>query len=83
MTWEEPPARDPVDWAEIGRELMTRPGQFKIVATYRSANAAAQIAYQIRQGKRTGLSALGRFAAEAHTVDGEHRVYALYLGEHR
>lgn len=83
MTWEDPPPRENTDWDAIGRELMTRPGQFKIVATFSTANSAAVSAYQIRSGheKKKALNALGKFHAEAHTVDGEYRVYARYIGD--
>lgn len=81
MTWEDPPPREKTDWDAIGRELMTRPGVFKIVGVYATANSASVSAYQIRTGhaKKKALNALGRFHAEAHNVDGEYRVYAKYV----
>lgn len=84
VRWEDPPRRggEGVDWAVVGAELKTRPGEWAHVATYQSSNAAAVVTYQINSRiKHPRLLALGAFEAKARTVDGDHRVYARYVGE--
>lgn len=81
VQWEEPPPAEPTSWAAIGAELKAHPGRWAVVSRHRSSNSAAQTAYQIRQGKKRALAALGLFEASATAVDHEHRVYARYIGE--
>jgi hypothetical protein len=85
IRWENPPPRrkpDPVDWAAVGEALYNRPGEWAHVGSYGAAGTAGTVAYQISAGtKHSSLLAFGRFEAESRTVDGEHRVYARYVGE--
>lgn len=62
--------------------LRWRPGIWALMGQHRSAGAARQLAYCIRNSLRpwTHLAA-GVFDAESKTVMGEHRVYVRYLGQ--
>lgn len=46
-----------------------------------SSRSAGGMAYGIRQAKLQAYAPAGTFEARARTVDGEHRVYARFVGE--
>lgn len=83
IRWETPPAAKGAqvhDWAAIGAQLAAAPGRWALVAVCANGTVANSTAYNIRRGKYEPLMALGRFEAKSRTVDGEHRVYARYVG---
>lgn len=65
-------------YAEIMRE---RPGEWAVIHTAPNANAAASYARHIRLGVMAAYAPARSFEACARTVDGEHLVYARYVGE--
>lgn len=80
---EEPPpisrSERRYDWKGIAATLQADPGEwYKVLDCNTSANAATTARY-IRESYYTPLRA-SRYEAVARTVDGEHRVYARYLG---
>lgn len=83
IRWEEPPAAkgSPVhDWPAIGAQLAAAPWRWALVAVCANGTLANSTALNIRKGKYKPLEAIGRFEAKSRTVDGEHRVYARYVG---
>lgn len=79
---DPPPAKRAVtvhDWPGISATLRARRGDWALVATCRNQNLASVTARQIRLGIRKELGQ--GFEATARTVDGEHRVYARYVGD--
>lgn len=64
--------------AELLRDL---PGEWAIVTTRATGNRAHTYAYGIRTGALHAYRPAGAFEAKARTVDGEHRVYARYVGD--
>lgn len=86
IRWEEPPA--PTRWgmpvanhADVAAKLRERPGRWAIVSVYSTHVSALSVAYQIRSGKLAAYRPKGAFEASARTVDGEHRVYARFVGD--
>ncbi len=82
VRWEEPPPRRNAvhDWARIGEELLAHPGEWGLVALAANAALAGSTARYVRDGKYSALRRIGHFDAKARTVDGEHRIYARYVG---
>lgn len=84
MIWEDPPYRSgPTSRTNHGvaaTRLRRRPGRWGVVATYVTASSAASAANMVRTGKTASYTPAGAFEATARTVDGEHRVYARYVG---
>lgn len=83
LRWEDPPARGgtKVQWDLIGTALRERPGVWAFVTTCKKPLSAAGVARNIRAGKYVPFRPAKAFEAAARTVDGEHRVYARYVGE--
>jgi len=85
LTWEEPPrATNYVDrvgkQAEAAAQLRERPGEWAVVLVCESSSVASSMAYAIRNGTRSTWTPAGSFEAKARTKEGEHRVYARYVG---
>ncbi len=89
IRWEEPPDRKhghggyrPVHhrWTAIGKALAQRPNRWALVLLCDNATSAGSVAYQIRRGQYVDLLTIGEFDAVARTIDGEHRLYARYIG---
>jgi hypothetical protein len=78
-----PPGRagGQADHASMARELRTRPGEWAMVRTYKSAGTVTSMAYLIRRGEQPSYQPPGAFEAALRTVQGEHRLYARYVGE--
>lgn len=63
--------------------LRTRPGVWALLGQVSSSGAARQYAYEIRRALHTCNACFapdGAFETEARTLQGEHRVYARYVG---
>jgi hypothetical protein len=60
--------------------LRERPGEWAMVRTAATSNAARSAASQIREGRLTAYRPAGEFDATSRTVGGEFRVYARYVG---
>ncbi|MFC8945943.1 hypothetical protein [Streptomyces rochei] len=65
----------------IATQLRARPGQWAHVLTPPASGTATSMAYVIRAAKLTAYAPAGTFEAHARTVNGEHRVYARYVGD--
>jgi hypothetical protein len=84
LTWEDPPPphrrADQVSHADVARKLKARPKQWAVVSTYPNSRTAGATASAIRAGRVTAYLPVGEWEATSRTVDGEHRVYARYMG---
>lgn len=84
IRWEEPPPSKGMavhDWPRIGAQLAAAPGKWALVAVCPNGGTAGSTARHVRDGKYEPLAVLGLFEAKSRTIDGEHRVYARYVGE--
>lgn len=66
--------------AEIAAALKQRPGEWAVVRRTDTANKSGAAAQAIRSGRLRAYAPTGAYEAVARTVDGEHRVYARYVG---
>lgn len=86
LSWEEPPkitTRPRTKFSEAARKLKARKGEWAKVADYPKAGTAATIANIIKTGRSRFFEPAGAFEAVSRTVEGEHRVYARYVGEEK
>jgi hypothetical protein len=60
--------------------LRARPGEWGIVKVAITASAARAAAFQIRNGMIMAYAPEGAYEAAARDVEGEHRVYARFVG---
>lgn len=90
VTWSKPPPaanggksqREGAErHRELARQLKDSPGEWAHVATKRTSRLAGSHAHDIRRATLAAYRPAGSFEAVARTVDGEHRVYARYVGE--
>jgi len=84
IRWEDPPRRgvgEAHNWPGIAADLRQRPKQWAIAVICRNFSTAGQTARRIRDGAYKPMEPTGAFEATARTIDGEHRVYARYVGE--
>lgn len=84
--WEDPPERrrstSPAqNHKELADALKKRPGTWAHVLSYGAASTAGSVAQGIRSGRPLAWYPTGSFDAVARTVNGQHRVYAVYKGE--
>jgi hypothetical protein len=75
------PKRRTRELATITAALRQTPGAWARIGTYRTPASAASMASMIRHGRRPAFGPEGTFEAAARTVDGQHRVYARYVGD--
>lgn len=95
IVWEEPPPAPPqryisTDWAQLGPELIARPGEWGRVREYAPGDGArtsarsraANYAAMIREGLLSWTNPKGTFEAVARPL-GEDRwaVYVRYVGD--
>lgn len=88
IVFEDPPApcrswtmRQRIDWTAVGDTLSGKPGQWAKIAVLDDVTKAGRYANRIRSGLIDSLQPYGGlFEAAARTVEGEHRVYARYVG---
>jgi hypothetical protein len=80
---DPPPARDSRRGMqqEAAKLLRETPGKWAVVTLCSNGGSARSMARTIRQGATKTWLPVGDFEAVARTVDGEHRVYARYLGD--
>ena len=81
---DPPPSRQfapRTDHVAVAAELKAHPGQWAIISRHRTAAAAATAAGRIKCGFPAAYKPAGAFDAVARTVNGEHRMYAMYRGE--
>ena len=70
-----------VDHAAAAARLKAQPGDWGLVAAYASYGTAAHVASYMRTGKRLrAYQPAGAFEGRREAADGEHRVYARYVG---
>ncbi|MFE0101193.1 hypothetical protein [Streptomyces sp. NPDC059009] len=85
LRFEEPPPRTwrqgRVDHRAAAAALRKRPGEWAMVGTYASANAACGAAHRIKTGTYRAYVPTGTFEATTRTVDGEARLYVRYMGQ--
>jgi hypothetical protein len=67
-------------WTPIVNKLISRPYQWAVIATASDHTNAYATAYNIKHGKLKRFAESGAFEAEYRKVNGEHRVYARYIG---
>lgn len=79
LRWEDPPPEQRQQWGSVADRLRARPGVWAVVFVAPNINAARTVVSSIQAGRRSGMPA-GEFEARSATVDGEHRVYARYVG---
>jgi len=83
IRWENPPSTRGgryTDWNALLLPLMEQPNRWAIIAT-RPTSMSAQSAAGGLRAKRSKMPP-GRWEFAARQVDGEHRIYARYLGPH-
>jgi hypothetical protein len=89
ITFENPPPRqtgpsgtDPRSIANARTAAILRdlPGEWAIVSVRSTQRRASSYAYSINRGTLHAYLPAGAFEAVARTVDGQHRVYARYVG---
>lgn len=66
---------------EAAKKLRENPGQWAVVVKCSTRSSAASMATAIRRGRTSTWQPAGDFESVTRTVDGEHLVYARYLGE--
>lgn len=66
---------------DVAAQLRATPGEWARIDTKQTKGAATARAQQIRTGSLRAFRPHGTFEAAARTVDGEHRVYARYVGQ--
>lgn len=66
---------------KIAEQLRERPKEWARVHISASRSGADSTAHQIRVAILRAYSPPSAFEAKARTVDGQHRVYARYVGE--
>lgn len=85
LTWEDPPSRGGAraEFAPIAAKLRARKGQWAKVSQYEKSSTSASVAFMIRNGGITSFQPAGAYEAVARTVEGEHWVWARYIGEEK
>lgn len=82
IRWEDPPSATAATrrgyWVPLLEPLMDQPKRWAIVATKETQSNASSTAANLRF--RVVKVPPGRWEFVSRTVDGEHRVYARYLG---
>ncbi|WP_030271233.1 hypothetical protein [Streptomyces sp. NRRL B-24484] len=76
-----PPPAAETKHGRIARALRDRPSEWAVVQRSASITRAASAAQAIRSAKLGAYEPAGAFQAVARTVEGEHRVYARWIGE--
>ncbi|AUG78072.1 hypothetical protein CFP65_3271 [Kitasatospora sp. MMS16-BH015] len=76
-----PPPVAETKHTRIARALRGRPSEWAVVQRAASIGRAASAAQAIRSARLHAYEPAGAFQAVARTVQGEHRVYARYVGE--
>jgi hypothetical protein len=78
---DPPPAKDRRGFEETAQKLKEKPRTWAVVAVYSDRSNAGTLSQRIRQGRNKAWQAPGDFDSVVRTVDGQHRVYARYLGD--
>ena len=82
IRWEDPPANESGwgshKWADVLEPLREHPKRWAVLLIVPTSRKAANLVSAFRNGHRR--SPPGRWEFVSRTVDGEHRVYARYLG---
>ena len=79
IRWEDPPASDRVlSWREKLTPLVDYPKRWAVIAVKPGRVAANSLQLNLRRGRLTLPP--GRWEFVYRVVEGEHRVYARYLG---
>jgi hypothetical protein len=83
IVWEDPPPPERAinEWAAIGEQLKSRPGEWARVTTRPKAHDARMVASRINNDGYARLRTLGRFEAAARRLGEKWAVYARYVGE--
>lgn len=86
IRFEDPPPSsnggygDNTDHRAAAAALRERPGDWAFVKVSGTQSSAGTTARHIRTGYLQAYAPRGSFEAASRTVDGEHRVYARYIG---
>ncbi|MER6360074.1 hypothetical protein [Kitasatospora sp. NPDC001527] len=78
-----PPPAAESKHSRIAAALRARPGEWAVVQRATTIARAASAAQAIRSAKLAAYGPAGLFQAVSRTVDGEHRVYARFVGDQR
>ena len=86
LVFEEPPpaargARHRSAHTGYAAQMREHPGQWARIVVANSRAAADSLAYQVKTGRLRAYLPSGSYEAVARTINGEHRVYARYIGE--
>lgn len=85
LHFEDPPgeyrSRQGTDHAAVAAELKAHPGQWAVVSTHPTIQAASTAAGRVKCGFPHAYKPAGAFEAVSRTVDGKHRMYARYTGK--
>lgn len=87
IVFEAPPARShrprgKTKHEKIAATLIKRPGEWALIESYAKQATMSSVAHQIKHGKIRAYGPKGTFDAVGRSVEGKHRVWARYLGEH-
>lgn len=66
---------------EAAAALRERPGEWAVIKTTPTSQAARSAATHIRTGLLAAYRPARSFEATSRTVEGEHRVYARFVGQ--
>jgi hypothetical protein len=88
IRFEDPPSRGGGrEWSpkgtheSIAAQLKRKPMEWARCQTLSTVQSAANQADAVRNAKLTAYAPAGAFEAVSRTVDGEHRVYARFVGK--
>jgi hypothetical protein len=84
IVFEEPPRLEAYRWSsnlDAAAQLRERPGEWARIGAYSTGTSARSMAQSIKTGQRRAWAPAGAYEAISRTVDGEHRVYARYVGD--
>jgi YD repeat-containing protein len=75
------PTPRPTEAKAFAEGLRERPGEWALVGYRDKAGSARTYAYDIRRGLVSAFTPSGAYEAEMHTLGGQFRVYARFVGE--
>lgn len=80
LKFENPPEPDYVQHADVAKLLRRRPNQWARVGDYANPPSARSTAQSIRKAGLRAYAPAGAYEAISREVDGQHVVYARYVG---
>jgi hypothetical protein len=84
--FEEPPGKrnrtaGMTKHERAANKMRNRPGAWAVIGAYSTVNSSSSMAYAIRKGNLSAYAPAGSFESVSRNVDGEHLVYARYVGQ--